>query len=202
MEFVAYDLETTGINPDTDHVVEIGAVKFRDEEPIGSFCMLINPGCPIPIGASQVNGISDEMVRGQPPIQDVLSPFADFCGDLVLVAHNARFDFKFLYNAVKRHKAKAPTGPSLDTFALAKRVVPGLPNYRLDTLTRFYNLPSTRFHRAEEDAEYCGMIFNRILRALESGGHPTNLDALHELMGMKEMRLPQVYSPVQQLGLF
>ncbi|MBN2703101.1 MAG: 3'-5' exonuclease [Pontiellaceae bacterium] len=96
MKFIAFDLETTGIRPSADRIVEIGAVKFEGSCPLEGYGTLVNPRCPIPVEASAVNGITDEMVCGKPLIGDVLSDFADFCGDLPLVAHNAPFDYKFL----------------------------------------------------------------------------------------------------------
>ena len=96
MKFVAFDLETTGTKPQKDMIVEVGAVLFDGSCAVRSYGSLINPGLPIPPDASAVNGITDEMVRGKPGIADILGEFADFCGDLPLVAHNAPFDFKFL----------------------------------------------------------------------------------------------------------
>ena len=142
------------------------------------------------------------MVQGQALVKDAISDFADFCGDLPLVAHNAEFDFKFLETAVKRNKCKAPTGVVLDTYSLAKRVVRGPANYRLETLINHYGLPSSVFHRAEEDASYCGMVFAKIVKALVAGHHPVGVHDLLELSELKEMRLPQIASDTEQLGLF
>jgi DNA polymerase-3 subunit epsilon len=201
--FVAFDLETTGIQPETDAVVEIGAVKFVDGLPQTPFSTLVDPQRPIPPDAQVVHGISDAEVRGQPLLRDLLPKLADYCGDLPLVAHNGRFDFKFLEAAVKREKVKAPGGPLLDTFSLSKKVFPGLLNYRLETLTRHFEFPNTVFHRAAEDAEYCGKIFLRILETLEKNRISTSVPSLLNLSEMKEMRLPKFSAPQgEQLGLF
>ena len=101
---------------------EIGAVLFDGSHAVKGYGTLIDPGRPIPPDASAVNGITDEMVRGKPRVVDVLSGFADFCGDLPLVAHNAPFDFKFLLDDIKRHRAAAPAGTVLDTLPLARRI--------------------------------------------------------------------------------
>lgn len=203
MDFVAFDLETTGIQPDTDAIVEVGAVKFVNGLPTDAFSKLVNPMREIPADAIAVHGITNEEVRGQPAIRDVLVDLADYCGDLPLVAHNARFDFKFLENAVKREKTRAPTGVVLDTHALSKKVFPGMVNYRLETLTRHFDFPNTVFHRACEDAEYCGKIFLRILETLEKNRLSTSVKALLELSEFREMRLPSFSPPqAEQLGLF
>jgi len=202
MNFVAFDLETTGTQPETDAVVEIGAVKFLDGLPQAPFSSLVNPGRLIPADAIAVHGISNDEVKDKPALRDLMGPFASYCGDLPLVAHNARFDFKFLEAAVKRDKTKAPTGILLDTWALAKVLYPGLINYRLETLTKHFDFPNTVFHRAYEDAEYCGKIFLRILESLDRNHQPRGVADLLALCQMKEMRLPKVAVQADQLGLF
>jgi DNA polymerase-3 subunit epsilon len=202
MEFIAFDLETTGIQPKTDAIVEIGAVRFDGVEPVETFSTLINPGRPIPPEASAVNGITDDMVAGSPSIEKVLTDFADFCGDLPLVAHNAPFDFKFLLNAVETHRAKAPSGVVLDSCALARIVFPGQINYKLGTLVNHFNFPPGDFHRAEIDSVHCGRLFAKIVESLQRGGQPAEVHDLLALTKQTPMKFPQYKKQPQQLGLF
>ena len=99
------------------------------------FGKLINPGTDTGRGIS-VNGITDEMLKDAPPIESILSEFAEFCGEIPLVAHNASFDFKFLLSDVKRLKGQVSKPPVLDTLSLARKVFPGMANYKLWTLVR------------------------------------------------------------------
>ena len=202
MDFIAFDLETTGIQAGIDRIVEIGAVRFVDGEAQTPFNELVNPQCIIPEEAIAIHKITNEEVQDKPLVKDLLGPFSDYCGTLPLVAHNGRFDFKFLEAAIKREKTKAPGGLLLDTFALSKVVFPGIMNYRLETLTKHFEFPNTVFHRACEDAEYCGKIFLRILETLQRSEQPCDTAALLELSSMKEMRLPKVAVEADQLGLF
>lgn len=202
LDFVAFDLETTGIAPAEDAIVEIGAVKFIGGSPQQDFCVLVNPGRPIPPDAIRVHGITDLDVRDQPRLKEVMKPFADYCGDLPLVAHNAKFDFKFLEVAVNRERCAAPAGPVLDTHGLAKKVFPGMLNYRLETLTKYFEFPNTVFHRASEDAEYCGKVFLRILETLEKNNISTEPESLIQLGDMRRMVFPQIATRGEQLGLF
>lgn len=101
MRFIAFDLETTGTVPGADQIVEIGAVRFVNGAPEAIFASLIDPQRPIPPGASAVNGISNEMVKGKPLIDSLLPSFAEFCGEDLLVAHNAPFDTQFLTADIK-----------------------------------------------------------------------------------------------------
>ena len=202
MKFIAFDLETTGIKPTADMIVEVGAVLFDGDRAVKGYGTLVDPGVPIPMDASAVNGITDEMVRGKPRIADVLGDFADFCGDLPLVAHNAPFDYKFLLDDVNLHRAAAPKGVVLDTLPLARKIFPRLPNYKLGTLVRHFGFPSGTFHRAEEDSDYCGRLFVKIVQTLEMRGEPCSVADLVRMTGKPEMRFPQFADQPDQLDLF
>lgn len=202
MKFVAFDLETTGTKPSVDMIVEVGAVLFDGDRAIKGYGVLVDPGMPIPPDASAVNGISDDMVRGKPRIVDVLEDFTGFCADFPLVAHNAPFDYKFLLEDVKLHKSVAPTGLVLDTLPLARKLFPGLPNYKLGTLVRHFGFPSGTFHRAEEDSSYCGLLFAKIIQTLEMRGESCSEADLVKMMGKAPMRFPQFKPQPDQLDLF
>ena len=202
MKFIAFDLETTGIKPSENMIVEIGAVLFDGAKAVNTYGTLIDPGVPIPPDASAVNGITDDMVRGMPQIANVLSDFADFCGELPLVAHNAPFDFKFLLEDIKLHQSAAPKGAVLDTLPLARKCFPGLSNYKLGTLVRHFDFPGGTFHRAVEDSAYCGLLFARIIQTLEKRGEPCSESDLFRMAGKEELRFPQYASKSAQLDLF
>jgi DNA polymerase-3 subunit epsilon len=202
MKFVAFDLETTGTKPTEDMIVEVGAVLFDGGRALKGYGTLVDPCRPIPLDASAVNGITDDMVKGKPRIADVLNDFAEFCGDLPLVAHNAPFDFKFMLEDVKLHRSAAPQGVLLDTLALARIVFPGLPNYRLGTLVRHFGFPSGTFHRAEEDSSYCGLLFAKVIETLEMRGESCTPDDLQKMTGKTELRFPQYAPQPDQLDLF
>ncbi len=200
MQFIAFDLETTGFVAGVDQIVEIGAVRFVNGIPDSIFATLINPGMPMPEGASKVNGIVDEMLIGKPKITEILEPFADFCGDDILVAHNAPFDTQFLVADIKKHEAKAPTGIILDSLSIARKVFPGLANYKLGTLVQHLGIPSTDFHRAEEDAAYCGQLFHKMLEKIAVGPNMPPVANLVALTGKPEVRFPQIEKKPKQLG--
>ena len=202
MRFIAFDLETTGTLPGVDQIAEIGAVMFNEQGiPETIFATLINPGVPMPEAASRVNGITDEMLVGKPLITDVLDAFAEFCGDEILVAHNAAFDAQFLTADIKKHETTAPRGVVLDTLPIARKVYPGLANYKLGTLIQHLGIPSTNFHRAEEDASYCGQLFHKMITRLSPNGVEPTLATLVSLTGKPEMRFPQIEKQPKQLGL-
>lgn len=202
MRFIAFDLETTGTLPGVDQIAEIGAVRFNEEGvPEMIFSTLINPGIPMPEGASKVNGITDDMLVGKPMITDVLDAFAEFCGTDPLVAHNAAFDAQFLTADIRKHESNSPLGVILDTLPIARKVYPGLANYKLGTLIQHLGIPATNFHRAEEDAGYCGHLFQKMLTRLSPNGVPPTLETLISLTGKPEQRFPQIEKQPKQLGL-
>lgn len=202
MRFIAFDLETTGTVPGVDQIVEIGAVRFVDGQVEAVFSTLVDPRRPIPPGASAVNGITNDMVNGKPYIEDLLQSFADFCGDDILVAHNAPFDSQFLTADIKRHETAAPSGIILDTLPIARKVFPGLPNYKLGTLVQHLKVPSGGFHRAEEDATYCGNVFLELIKRISIGGQAPKVENLVALTGKPESRFPQIVRQPKQMDLF
>jgi DNA polymerase-3 subunit epsilon len=202
MRFIAFDLETTGIMAGVDRIVEIGAVRFIDGAVEGVFSTLVDPLIPIPPGATKVNGITDDMVKGKLRVEELLESFAEFCADDVLIAHNAEFDYQFLVSDIKKHESKAPKGLVLDSYPMAKKVFPGLANYRLSTLVQHLSIPSTGFHRAEEDATYCGHVLLKMIDKISGAPRVwppvANLVAL---TGRLEMRFPQIIPQPKQLNL-
>ena len=202
MRFIAFDLETTGTVPGVDQIVEIGAVRFVNGMPEAVFATLIDPLRPIPPGASAVNGIKDDMVKGKPTIDKILESFAEFCGDDIMVAHNAPFDAQFLSADIKKYESSAPRGIILDTLPIARKVFPGLPNYKLGTLVQHLKIPTTDFHRAEEDASYCGQLFYQMTKRISIGGQAPQVGNLVALTGKAEFRFPQIVRQPKQMDLF
>ncbi|MFC1467575.1 PolC-type DNA polymerase III [Verrucomicrobiota bacterium] len=202
MNFIAFDTETTGIKPGQDRIIELGAVKFINGEPGDRFETLINPGVPIPPGASRVNGITDDMVADAPKIETKLDEFAAFCGDMPLVAHNAPFDFKFIKAAIETHRSQAPKGTVLDSCELARKMLPNMINYKLGTLVAHFQFPTTTFHRAADDAVYCGLLFQRLIEMRHKLGEPVSVADIVKVIGKAELKLPQLAPATDQLDLF
>ena len=153
--FTAFDLETTGLDPRLDKIVEIGAIKFDRKGPIARFSTLINPGIPMPPDAERVNKISDEMLKGKPSLDKVLPDFLLFIRNTVLMAHNAPFDCGFINEKLKE---RLPN-PQVCTLVLSREAFPGHRSYALQNLAADLRIPSQDAHRAEDDALLCMEIF-------------------------------------------
>lgn len=151
-DYIVFDLETTGISWKTDEVIEISAVKVKSGKVVEEFNTLVNPGCSIPFGASQVNGITDEMVKDAPPFHLVLKDFISFIGNMVLVGHNiSRFDMNFLYRDSKKYFNQIPDNDYVDTLLTARRHLPSLAHHRLTDLAAYYGISAKGAHRALND---------------------------------------------------
>lgn len=200
MNFISFDLETTGFIAGVDQITEIAAVKFVDGEPHSLFSTLVNPQRPIPEEVQKVTGITQEMVEGKPTIDTLLDSFAEFCGDDIVVAHNASFDYQFLASDIKKYETKAPRGVVLDTLALSRKTIPGLMNYKLGTIVQHLKINTEVFHRAQHDATYCGHLFSHILKRMTVNGQPPSIETLIEISG-KPLKFPQVVRTHKQLDL-
>jgi len=152
--YVALDLETTGVDPDRDAIIEIGAVKFRGEEVIDEFATLVNPGRPVPAEITVLTGITDEDVAGAPRLSDVLPRLARFVGSRPVVGHSVGFDLDFLQRwSVLRSNRR------LDTFRLATILAPDARRYSLLELASLLGFSPQVSHRALDDARTTHRLF-------------------------------------------
>jgi DNA polymerase-3 subunit epsilon len=180
---VAVDVETTGLIPGHDRIVEIGAVAFSVGSGVeAELSELVDPGIPIPRDASRVSGITDEMVRGRPTVAGPLAALLAFLGDGVPMAHNAPFDAGFLAADAARLGLAASSTPVIDTRLLARAAFPGRPSYALDALCRWLGFARV-VHRALADAHSCRMLFLACLQRLEATAAPTDPASLAALGG-------------------
>lgn len=173
LTFTAFDFETTGLNAGVDRIVEIGGVRFRNNEILGTFQRLVNPGIVISEAASAVSGITNAMVVAYPAVKEILPQFMEFAADSVLLAHNAPFDLGFLRAALRDGGFDDVTNLVIDTQELAKRAFPKQKSYSLQNLVAFLRFPPNNAHRALDDAEMCMKLFLACTEALSFMGELT-----------------------------
>lgn len=166
--FVSVDVETTGLDAETDEIIDVAAIRFRGFEPVSKFTTLLKPDKPIPVEATEVNRITNEMVEGKPAFRQIAESLADFIGDDALVGHNLEFDLGFLFvhgldigNGKRRY---------YDTLRIAQNTVKragdsnpaGIKNHKLGTLCRWYGIPNPVSHRAANDALAVGLLLKEL----------------------------------------
>jgi DNA polymerase III epsilon subunit family exonuclease len=149
--FVAFDVETTGFSPDSDRIIEIGAVKSMNGEILETAQWLVNPG--IPIRNFDVHGITDEKVADCPVFAEAYREFKAFVGDAVLIAHNASFDVRFMTAEIKRNELNPIPNPTINSLTLFRRWYPKAPSHKLGELAAELEIPVAAEHRARDDAE-------------------------------------------------
>ena len=166
-DYVVFDLETTGISRVYDEVVEISAVKVRGGKVVDEFSTLVNPGRHIPSGASQVNGITDQMVAYAPRFVKVLQEFLDFTEGYPLVGHNiASFDMKFICRDAEKYYGSVPVNDYIDTLPLARKHLPNLSHHKLTDLASYYGLTTDGAHRALNDCRMNQQVYECMVKEM------------------------------------
>ncbi len=168
-EFVAFDLETTGLDFRRDAVIEIGAVRIRNGEVADRFSSFADPGRPLSAVTVTLTGITDQMLKGAPKPEAAVEAFLDWLGDTPLCAHNAAFDTGFIREyCAKSGRSFDPL--YIDTMVLSQYLCPDLHNHKLDTVAGALGLPPFQHHRAYDDAAVCGQILWELFGTLRKEG--------------------------------
>lgn len=158
---VALDLETTGLDPELDAIIEIGAIRFHGQRVEAEWSSLVNPGRPLPPFITQLTGIDDSMLAGAPRLRDVAEPLRQFVGDDPVLGHAVAFDLGFL-----RRRGLLTDNPGLDTYDLASIVLPDADRYSLASLASALGIPVRVSHRALDDARATMQVYQRLFAQL------------------------------------
>ena len=171
-EYIVFDIETTGLSQKKNKIIEIGAVKVKDGEEIDRFSEFINPEEPIPYSIEQLTSITDEMVMHAPTVDVILPKFLEFCGDDIVVAHNAAFDTGFIKKNAKDLGMKFDN-TIMDTMTLSHVLLPELGKFTLDRVCKALNVKNGHHHRAVDDANATAKIFVKLYEMLVERGVKT-----------------------------
>ncbi len=151
-DYVMFDLETTGLSPEMDAIIEISAIKVKKGNVEDEFSTLVNPQRRIPAAASRVNGITDKMVADAPVLKEVIEDFLSFIGSEVLVGHNIHsFDMKFLNHAMEEIYGRTLGNDYIDTLFMARSCLKELSHHRLTDLAAYFHISTEGAHRALND---------------------------------------------------
>lgn len=178
MNYVVFDIETTGLNPKYEKIIEIGAAKVQDGEAVRTFSTFVNPGKSLPERIIELTGIYDTDVINAPYIEEVLDLFIDFAGDDILLGHNLLFDYSFIKKAAVNQKKKFDRR-GIDTLKIAKRFLGDLESRSLGFLCEYYQI-HLQAHRALNDALATHELYQRFVR--EFAGKEADLFQPKELV--------------------
>ena len=161
-DYVLVDIETTGLSPVTDDIIEIGAIKVENNKMVDTFNQLIKIDRSLPPFITNLTGITDEMLKTGRMPDEVFREFVNFIGESVIIGHNVNFDLGFLSNKCKKYLDYNLVNDYIDTLYLARRLVPHSVNYKLGTLANLFNISYKGAHRGLKDVEITYEVYNRL----------------------------------------
>ena len=171
-DYIVVDVETTGLNPKFDRLIEIAAIKIKDNNIVDAYNTLVNPGITIPQRIVNLTGITDQMVSESPKINDIIIEVNKFFGDHILLGHNLIFDYGFIKQSCINNKLSFEKD-GIDTLKIARKVLPDIEKRSLEYLCNYYNIKQDIRHRAYDDAHSTHILYQRLLEAF--GNNNTDL---------------------------
>lgn len=160
--YTVIDIETTGLDSSLDDILEISAVKVRNNTITDSFSSLVHYAEELPEFITKLTGITNDMVKDAPSLDIVLNNFYNFIGNDILIGHNVNFDINFLYDNLKKNANKYLSNDFVDTLRLARKVIKELDHHRLSDLLSYYKIDNSNQHRALADCNYTFEIYNNL----------------------------------------
>ncbi len=194
--FVVFDLETTGLSPLQETITEIGAVKMVGGKIVDRFGMLVNPRKSIPPKIVELTGITDKMVAEAPGLEKVLPAFWEFCGDSILVAHNASFDISFIQANLSLVGEDEILQPILDTLELSRAMLPNLKKHRLNVVAKELGVSLENHHRAVDDAQAAGGILLALIERMKQQAVTDLQDVNNLVNGVRPEKLPSFHTVI------
>lgn len=161
-DYVLVDIETTGLSPIYDDIIEIGAIKVKSNKIVDEYNELIKINRILPAKITELTGITDEMLATGKMPKTVLEEFVEFIGDNVIIGHNVNFDLGFLYDKCKKYLNYYLNNDYIDTLYLARKLVPNSYNHKLGTLAKLFNISYEGAHRGLKDVEITYEVYNKL----------------------------------------
>lgn len=165
--YTVIDIETTGLSPAMNEIIQLSALKIKNDRIVDSFTSFVKPNGRISSFISSLTGITNDMVSAAPQIKDVLNDYVDFIGQDIIVGHNVHFDINFIHSKRIKYFNKGLSNNYVDTCKMSRKICP-ISSHKLDSVARYYNVDSTGHHRADNDCKMTFEIYNRMKKDLLS----------------------------------
>lgn len=175
--YCVIDIETTGLSPEFDSIIEISALKFKDNKLVDKFSQLVKPddfdesiseyGEYLDNFISELTGITDAMISNAKSTREILPDFLSFVGSNILIGHNVNFDINFLYDNIQYYLNEFLVNDYIDTMRLSKRLLPDLSHHRLQDLVNYFNLNYSGAHRAEKDCLLTAECYTKLINIID-----------------------------------
>lgn len=167
LAYTIVDLETTGLDPENDEIIEVGALQVTNGEIKSVFNKLVCPSKKVSAEITNITGITNEMLEHEPYIKPVLEEFSRFIDESILVAHNAEFDVSFIRNNFRKWLNKELNNQSICTVVMSRELLPGLDNHKLHTVARYFGIEVSNRHRAIGDVEITYQVWFKLIEILK-----------------------------------
>ena len=161
-DYVVLDLETTGLSPNKNEIIEIAAIKVKNDKVLEVYNKLIKPDNGISEFITSITDISKEMIENAPNIKDVIKEFNDFINDEIIIGYNICFDLNFISDKSIKHLGKDINNKYIDVMKLVKTVFPQIKHYKQTDIASLFNIDTNSAHRALKDCEMCKSIYDKI----------------------------------------
>ena len=161
-DYIIFDIETTGLDSAYDEIIEIGAIKVKNNKIVSKFNSLVKPKNEIDEYITELTGITNEMVKDAPTIEEILPDFMNYIGNDILIGHNVNFDINFIYDNLYRNKFDVLTNDFIDTMRISRKLLPELPHHRLIDLAKYFKIDSTNNHRSLKDCEITMNVYENL----------------------------------------
>ena len=161
-DYTVFDIETTGLDSEYDEIIEIGAIKVKNNKIVSKFNSLVKPQKEIDEYISKLTGITNEMVKDAPTIKEILPSFMNYVGNDILIGHNVNFDINFIYDNLYRNNFNVLTNDFVDTMRISRKLLPDLSHHRLIDLAKYFEIDTTNNHRTLKDCEITMSIYERL----------------------------------------
>lgn len=161
-DYIVFDIETTGLDSSYDEIIEIGAIKVKNNKIISKFNSLVKPQNEIEEYITELTGITNEMVKDAPTIEEILPDFMNYIGSNILIGHNVNFDINFIYDNLYRNKFDVLTNDFIDTMRISRKLLPYLQHHRLIDLAKYFEIDSTNNHRSLKDCEITMNVYEKL----------------------------------------
>ena len=161
-DYTIVDIETTGLSPANNEIIELSAIKIRNNNIVEKFSTLVKPSSKINSFITGLTGITNDMVKNAPSINNVLEEFLKFVSNDCIIGHNINFDLRFIKHNLQKHLNTDLENTSIDTVKVARKFCPKLSSYKLSNLATHFNIDTSGHHRALKDCEMTFDIYNKI----------------------------------------
>lgn len=161
-DYIVFDIEITGLDSSYDEVIEIGAIKVKNNKIVSKFNSLVKPKNEIDEYITELTGITNEMVKDAPTIEEILPDFMNYIGNDILIGHNINFDINFIYDNLYRNKFDVLSNDFIDTMRISRKLLSELPHHRLIDLAKYFKIDSTNNHRSLKDCEITMNVYENL----------------------------------------